>query len=199
MGRLQSGLAGSSGSRSNTSRTAPPRAAAFKSGDQRRLVDDPSAGDVDNDRPGIEKRDLLSSNQPVGSRYKGRGDDQNVGAAQGVMQAVGTNDVLDKCGKRLVQTTPDADDAHTENICASRDFLADCSQPHHRHLAAAQTPRPRGLRQFILNPSAFALGVQHQIETPGKQQQASHDMLGDRNGLNPPRIRYENSTACKFT
>ena len=64
-GRVQNGLSGGSGSSPKTSSAAPPIVRVLQRVDERRLVDELSAADVDEHRVGPHQRELGAADEPA--------------------------------------------------------------------------------------------------------------------------------------
>src|SRR4051812_31316929 len=77
-------------------------------------------------------------------------------------------------------------------------FLADRAETDNRHFAAVQAPWPCVVCQFILDPSAFALRVEHEGESARKNEKTSHHVLGNRHSLDSARIRHSDAAGFQF-
>ena len=128
---------------------------------QRHLIDDLAASNIDDNGAAVEHGEPFTADQTVCFRDEGRRDDQYVAATKRAVQFLRTGNAIHKRWFGLVHAPADPDHSHPKRMRAPRDFLSYGAETNNGHRLAADTPWPYILRQFILDPAAFALRCQH--------------------------------------
>jgi hypothetical protein len=136
----------------------------------------------------IEQSQALGSNQAIGFGDEWRRNDQDVATAQHAVQLIGAGNPIGEWRLRLIHAPADAIHAHPKSMRAPCHLLSGGTEPDNCHCPSAYAPGPYIARQFILNPAAFTLSVQHQVEAARKHKQAANDEFRHRCGLNATRI-----------
>ena len=148
-GRSQSGLSGGSGSCSKTSSAAPRSLSRPASAvDQRRLVDDVAARDVDEDRGRLQEREPAGVEQMVRlARVRRREDERRRprGAARRAARSARAARRRDPRRRPAAELAHGADHAaRRARVREPRDLAADLAEPDDAHGLAARPPRRRG-------------------------------------------------------
>ena len=124
------------GSCSKTSMPAPPRWPDRRASATRGLVDDAAAGDVEDDRAGLQPGDRVAPDEPARRARQRDVDGDDVGPREQLVEA----DELDAVVGGLLRGDErvDPDDGHLHRPGADRDGLADLAEPDDAEGPAAQ-------------------------------------------------------------
>jgi hypothetical protein len=139
-----------------------------------RLLHNGAARDVDKHRGRLHRPELAFAEQPPGLGGQRQEDDDVVGFAQDVQQAVRREHARDVWQR--ARDPPDADDAHAERGRTSGERGADLTQPEDRQRAAGDlVARARGAV-----PPTRQLVPQARVQTTREREDQRHHVLRHR-------------------
>ena len=155
----QNGESGGSGSSRKTSSAAKAMRPSRRPLQQRLLVDDRAAPDVDEDRPRFERGELGCSQEVFCLRGERRADDQAVGFSQHPVQLLAAIEPVDaqRSRPRRIAVSSHGDDTHAERARDAGDLPADATRSDDGHRppgeldAGEAMPLVRPL--FVLEPA----------------------------------------------
>ena len=162
----------------------------LKRGDQRRLVDDAAAGDVDHDAVSPERRQHPGIDDPVRARPAGCGHDQRIDRLRQPEQAVVVG-----VGNVGLRRAPVIGDPHAEPFEPLGDRPSDPAEPED---ADPALPQARGEREAALPPAPgaqVAVGLRDLAE--GGEQEAQRE-VGHLVGEHVRRVGDDDAAAMRL-
>src|SRR5262245_23062749 len=86
--------------------------------------------------------------------------------------------------------SPDAGDAHAECRCTAGDGLSNRPEAHETHPASRHEPRHEVSPYLVLRPPTRVLTTDRERDLPRQGEEHGHDVLGNGNRLDSPRVGH---------
>ena len=151
-------------------------------------MSDPAA-DVDEHRLRFIRRELGFTDQPLGRHRLRRGQHDDVGVREKLMQRVWRVNGFDAGHRRAIWLAPDPGHRRPERVKANGGRRANAAEADDQHPAAGNRPVARRRRDFVLRPDVLGLSRVRRREPPEQREHDRQDVLRDRVRRRPATVR----------